>query len=252
MFGALGWFAYSNGITSTNKNEENAGLEQSMQHDDIQVTPIKHATAVIRIAGKTIYTDPTGGVEAFVGQPPADIVLVTDIHGDHFSTSTLAAVLGSAALVVPRAVKDLLPPELAEKATALDNDSSLTEQGLKITAVPMYNLPGAVNEGFHPRGRGNGYLVEGNGARLYIAGDTAGTPEMRALTDIDVALIPMNMPYTMNFEDAADAVIAFKPRKVFPYHYHGDNDAQNLSQFTQRVHRGDPTIEVVLAEWYPN
>ncbi len=248
------WYAYSNGYFSVdiNTQTEEDTLSQSMQHDDIQVTPIEHATAVLRVAGKAVYVDPTGGAEAFAGETGADIVLVTDNHGDHLSTSTLAAVVGSAVLVVPQAVKDQLPAELAERAVVLANGESTTVEGMTITAIPMYNLPGKTNSDFHTKGRGNGYVVEQNGARVYIAGDTAGTPEMRALTDIDVALVPMNLPYTMSVEEAAEAVLAFKPRQVFPYHYRGQGGLADVNKFKELVNAGDPAIEVVLGEWYPN
>ena len=221
-----------------------------MQKATVQIIPISHATAVLRWGDVVIYTDPTGGIEAFAGQPPADIVLVTDIHGDHLSTSTLTAVIGQATtLIVPQAVKDLLPENLASRAKVLANGETVADRELKILAMPMYNLPVAPER--HPQGRGNGYVIAGENFRVYVAGDTSGIPEMRALTGIDIALVPMNLPYTMGVEEAADAVLAFKPRQVYPYHYRGPDGLADVEKFKQLVNAGDPAIEVILANWYP-
>lgn len=218
----------------------------------VTVVPIEHATGLIRWDDTVIYFDPTGGAEAFAGQPAADIILVTDIHGDHMSTSTLAAVRGDATLVVPQAVQDLLPDELKAKAAILANGETTVQEGITISATPMYNLPDADNADRHTKGRGNGYLLEKDGYRVLIAGDTAGTPELRAMRDIDVALVPMNLPYTMSVEEAADAVLEFKPRTVYPYHYRTPDGLSDVDRFKQLVNAADPSIDVVLAAWYPS
>ncbi len=242
----IGYF----GIMSMNErdsSDKNADLSKG-----VEIIPIEHATAVLKWGDIVIYTDPTGEAEAFAGQPPANIVLVTDIQGDHFSTSTLAAVVGpSTTLAVPEVVKAQLPEPLASRARVLANGETIAEQGLSVFAMPMYNIPGKENADFHTKGRGNGYVIEKDGFRVYIAGDTAGIPEMRALTDIDIALVPMNLPYTMSVEEAADAVLAFKPREVYPYHYRGPDGLADVGKFKQLVNAGDPSIVVVLANWYP-
>jgi L-ascorbate metabolism protein UlaG (beta-lactamase superfamily) len=153
-------------------------------------------------------------------------------------------------LIVPQAVKDLLPPDLASRAKVLKNGETITESGFQILAVPMYNLP-EVADSRHAKGRGNGYVIERDGSRLYVAGDTAGIPEMRTLKNIDIALVPMNLPYTMSVEEAASAVLEFKPKKVYPYHYRGQNGLSDVSRFKELVNAGDPAVEVVLLEWYP-
>jgi L-ascorbate metabolism protein UlaG (beta-lactamase superfamily) len=217
----------------------------------VEVTPISHATFVLRWSDTVFYNDPTGGAQAFAEQPPADIVLVSDIHGDHLSTSTLAAVVGpNATLIVPQAVKDLLPAELAARATVLKNGDNFPIREFKITALPMYNLPES-SDSRHTKGRGNGYVIGRDDVHVYIAGDTAGIPEMRTLTDIDIAFVPMNLPYTMGIEEAADAVLEFKPKYVYPYHYRGQDGLADINTFKQLVNAGDPNIEVVLANWYP-
>ena len=231
--------------TNTNDTNMNANTPAS-------VVPIEHATGYLQWGENAIYFDPTGAAARFSSLPKADIVLVTDIHGDHFSTSTLEAVVGSSTiLIVPKAVQDQLPTALAARSTVLNNGEHTSQLGYQISAVPMYNLPDASNSSLHTKGRGNGYIVETDGFRVYIAGDTAGTPEMRALTDIDIALVPMNLPYTMSVDEAADAVLAFKPKVVYPYHYRGQDGLADVASFKSKVEQGDSGIRVVLAKWYP-
>ncbi len=217
----------------------------------VQVIPIEHATAVVRFDEAIIYVDPTGGPEAFAGQPAPSIVLVTDIHGDHFSTTTLEAIVGDATLIVPQAVADLLPESLASRAHVLSNGETETETDFEIAAVPMYNLPDSESRDRHIKGRGNGYVVERDGFRLYVAGDTAGTPEFRNMQDIDLALVPMNLPFTMGVDEAADAVLDMKPKEVIPYHYRGQNGLADIGRFKELVNQGDPSITVTLLDWYP-
>lgn len=219
------------------------------------VTPIAHATAVFTWGGEVIYMDPTGGTEAFAGQPAATLVLVTDIHGDHLSTSTLVRVVGTdATLIVPEAVKKILGMEsgieITAQAQVLGNGATTTAKGFSIEAVSMYNLPES-EDSRHTKGRGNGYVIERDGYRVYVAGDTADIPEMRALKDIDVAFIPMNLPFTMDVKEAADAVLAFKPKQVYPYHYRGQGGLSDVNKFKELVNAGDPSIEVVQLNWYP-
>lgn len=228
-----------------------AGPAQPAAAQDFEVTPIAHATAVLRWGEAVIYVDPVGGGEAFAAQEPADLVLVTDIHPDHLNVDTLAAVLGeAAALVAPRAVVQQLPEALAARAVTLDNGETTEQAGLHIEAIPMYNLPPG-EDAFHPKGRGNGYLLEGQARRVYIAGDTEAVPEMRALEDIDIAFVPMNLPYTMTVEEAADGVLAFAPDKVYPYHFRGQDGYSDVEKFKSLVEQGNPDIEVELLDWYP-
>jgi L-ascorbate metabolism protein UlaG (beta-lactamase superfamily) len=216
----------------------------------VEVIPIAHATMVLRWGETVIYTDPVGGAAVFAGQPAADLILVTDVHGDHLNAETLAAVAGEAVIVVPRAVKDMLPASLAERVRVMNNGETIALGSLSLLAFPMYNLPEAADSR-HVKGRGNGYVLERDNFRVYIAGDTAGTPEMRALTDIDIAFVPMNLPFTMDVDEAAEAVLAFQPRQVYPYHYRGQTGLSDVNRFRTLVNAGNPSIEVVLAEWYP-
>jgi L-ascorbate metabolism protein UlaG (beta-lactamase superfamily) len=216
----------------------------------VEVMPITHATGILKWGDTIVYMDPTGGKEAFVGKPEADIILITDIHGDHLSAETLEAVIGKATLIVPQAVKEMLPENLAMKAQVMNNGDTRQEQDLDILAMPMYNLPES-GDSRHIKGRGNGYVLEQNGYRVYIAGDTAGTPEMRGLKNIDMAFVPMNLPYTMDVAEAADAVLAFQPKKVYPYHYRGPEGLSDINRFKELVNKGNPNIEVIFGDWYP-
>jgi len=214
---------------------------------DITITAIRHATFVLQHGPVTIYVDPVGGTERFTGLPKPDIILITDIHGDHASAATVRAVRKAGTVIV-------CPPAVAERlgkmagVRVLWNHESTTVRGVRITAVPMYNItPSRMR--FHPKGRGNGYVVELGGKRIYISGDTEDIQEMRELKNIDAAFVCMNLPFTMTVEQAADAVLAFKPRIVYPYHYRGRGGVSDLTRFKQLVGK-DPSIEVRVLDWY--
>lgn len=123
--------------------------------------------------------------------------------------------------------------------------------GFKIEAIPMYNIPES-DKSYHPKGRGNGYVIEKSDTRVYISGDTAGIPEMRNLENIDMAYIAMNLPYTMSVEEAADAVLAFKPKVVYPYHYRTPEGFSDVAKFKEIVNGKNPEIQVIQLEWYPS
>ena len=171
-------------------------------------------------------------------------ILVTHEHGDHYDAPTLEAIAGDAPLIVNPAVYDLLPEALKANATAMANGDAGEVTGLPIEAVPAHNTT-ADRMQYHPEGRDNGYVLTLGDKRVYIAGDTEPTEAMLALTDIAVAFLPMNLPYTMTPEQAAEAINTFKPKIVYPYHY-GESD---LSVLEGAVDEG---VEVRLLEWYPN
>lgn len=213
----------------------------------LTIQPITHATLVLTYNKKTIYVDPTGGADAFKGLAEPDIILITDIHGDHFDPATLTAVNISKTLIVaPKAVADKLPATLKQKNIVLANDASVKKFGITIKAVPMYNLPEAADAP-HTKGRGNGYVLTMGGKNIYLSGDTEDIPEMRSLKNIDIAFVCMNLPYTMDVNQAAAGVLAFKPKVVYPYHYRG----QDVNVFKSLVNAGNPAIEVRLRNWYP-
>ncbi len=231
-------------ISSEKKQTENS-------EDEIKIIPIEHATAILEWNNITIYIDPVGGVAAFEGQKQPDLILITDVHGDHFSLETLEALETSKAkIIVPQAVADLIPESFTPQLDVLDNGDSKERFGVTIEAIPMYNLREEALK-FHEKGRGNGYVLNIGGKRLYFSGDTEDIPEMRALKNIDKAFICMNLPYTMTPESAASAVLEFSPKQVYPYHYRGKPEVSDVSKFKELVQKETSEIEVVQLDWYP-
>jgi L-ascorbate metabolism protein UlaG (beta-lactamase superfamily) len=225
-----------------------AADHEKVKGGELTIQPINHATLVLTYQKKNIYIDPTGGADAFKGLAAPDIILITDIHGDHFDPKTIEAInVAKATLVVPQAVADKLPETVdKQKLIILKNGEQTTQAGISISAIPMYNLPGAENANYHTKGRGNGYILSIGGKNIYISGDTADTSEMRTLKNIDIAFVCMNLPYTMDVKSAASGVLAFKPKAVYPYHYRG----QDVAIFKSLVNAGDKNIDVRLREWY--
>ena len=211
----------------------------------VKITPVYHASLEISAGGKVIIIDPAKPAN-FSGLPQADLVLITDIHGDHMDPDLLKTVSkADTTIIAPAAVA-----KTVTTAKVINNGEKTTWGDWTIEAIPMYNTtasrgpkPGTV---FHEKGRGNGYVLTYGGKRFYFSGDTEGIPEMRALKNIDVAFICMNLPYTMTPDEAADAVKAFHPKVAIPYHYKG----QDISVFKKDL---DGTgIDVRLLEWYPS
>ncbi len=225
--------------------------EISTSKGTLTIQPIVHASLVLSLKELTIYVDPTGGAENYTGIKQPDLILVTDIHGDHFDPKTLSSIrTASTIIVVPQAVADKMPDSLKSKAVIFKNGDKKTQSGIEITALPMYNLPESPSA-FHTKGRGNGYVLNIGGKNIYLSGDTQGIPEMRALKNIDIAFVCMNLPYTMNVDEAADAVLAFKPRTVYPYHYRGQGGLSDVNAFKAKVEAGNKNIKVVQKNWYP-
>jgi len=217
----------------------------------IIIQPIVHASLVLGYNELTIYVDPTGGAKNYEGLKQPDMIVITDIHGDHFNLETLNAInTDHATLIVPQAVADKLPENLKSKAVVLNNGKTVDKLNASIKAIPMYNLPEAP-DAKHTKGRGNGYVLTFGNKTVYLSGDTAGIPEMRALKNIDVAFVCMNLPYTMDVPEAASAVLDFKPRIVYPYHYRGQNGLSDTEAFKKEVNEKDKNIEVRLRNWYP-
>jgi len=225
---------------------------ESVAAVDLDVTPIVHASMVLGWNDKTIYVDPVGNASAYQDQPDADLILVTDIHRDHLSIDLITQLSKQQTkIIAPQAVADSLGG-LQDKVMVLSNGQTLSEAGISIEAIPMYNLRQEALD-FHTKGRGNGYVLEQDGFRAYISGDTEDIPEMLELKDIDVAFVCVNLPYTMSEKQAADAVAQFQPKKVYPYHYRGSVGLSNMAAFKLWVEKTDKTnsIEVVQLDWYP-
>jgi L-ascorbate metabolism protein UlaG (beta-lactamase superfamily) len=209
----------------------------------ITITPFQHASLQLEFGGKVIQVDPAQG--DLSRAKPGDLVVITDIHGDHLNVADITLVRKAGApVVMPAAVQQQVGDKVPPPVEVMANGQSRTVAGIAIEAVPMYNLPGP-SENFHTKGRGNGYILTLGGKRVYIAGDTACTPEMKALKNIDVAFIPMNLPYTMTPADAAACAKEFKPKIAIPYHYQG----QKPEEFQAAL--AGSGIEVRLLNWYP-
>ena len=217
---------------------------------DLVIHPILHSTMALEWDGKIIYMDPYGGVEKYQGLPNPDLVIITDIHGDHFNLTTLDSLdLSQTTMIVPPEVALDMPTKYQDKLRIMKNGEQQEVFGALIKAIPMYNLP-ETGESRHPKGRGNGYVLTLGGKRIYISGDTEDIPEMRALKNIDVAFVCMNLPFTMTVEQAADAVLEFQPKIVYPFHYRGINGFSDIEKFKKLVNDKTPEIEVRLRDWY--
>lgn len=219
--------------------------------EGIEVKPIYHATLEIKWEDKIILLDPSVDTNLLSRIDQPGLILITDIHGDHLNPQNLAHFekIG-VPIIAPQAVYDALPENLKSHAKVLGNGQSGNWEGITLEAIPMYNLADAP-EMYHPKGRGNGYVLTMGGKKVYISGDTEVTPEMEALKDINLAFLCMNLPYTMDVKAAAKGALAFKPTVVIPYHYKGDKGLSDVREFKKLVTEADPAIRVDLFDFYP-
>jgi len=210
---------------------------------DVVIRPLFHATFVMAWRDTMIYVDPDNGI-SYAGLPKADLILVTHSHGDHLDVATIDAVRKTNTVILaPNDVYTRLSTAQRSLTGVLANGQSTNVMGLTVEAVPAYNAN-------HSLGLGNGYVLTIGGKRIYVAGDTGDTPEMRQLPNIDVAFLPMNQPYTMTVSAATNAVTGFKPKVVYPYHYRDQSGTMtSAAQFKQRLDPG-LGIEVRLRKWY--
>ncbi|MEO0570571.1 MAG: MBL fold metallo-hydrolase [Bacteroidota bacterium] len=222
----------------------------SKKENTLKIIPIQHATMVLEWNGIIIYVDPVGGKSAFQDQKPADLIVITDIHSDHFSLKTLQELdTEKAKIMAPQIVADSIPSPFTPQLDVLDNGEKKERFGITVEAIPMYNLREEALK-FHTKGRGNGYVMEMDGERIYISGDTEDIPKVRALERIDKAFVCMNLPTTMDIERAADAVLEFQPSEVYPYHYKGTDGFSDIQKFKVLVNQGNKKIQVKLLNWY--
>ncbi len=227
--------------------QKNNTDEIKTSNGNLTINPVTHASLVLKWNNKTIYIDPTGSAEMYKSYDAPDIILITDIHGDHMDTKAIEALNTKNAIVIaPQAVGYLLPASARRRLVVLNNGMQTSQMAIMIKAVPMYNLPESADSR-HVKGRGNGYVLTIGGKSVYISGDTEDIPEMRNLKKIDVAFICMNLPYTMDIAQAASAVLDFKPKIVYPYHHRG----QDIHAFKKLVNDGNKKIDVRLRNWYP-
>ena len=221
----------------------------------IRVTPMQHATLALSFGDKVIQIDPWGkAYEAAraagreVAQ--ADLVLVTDLHPDHLDPEAITQVRKEGApVVVPQAVAEQAAEALPSPTILANGENQeFFEGAVSVRAVPMYNLERKNDQGelFHPKGRGNGYVLTIGEARIYVSGDTACTPDVKKIGPLDAAFLSMNLPYTMPVEEAAACADAFKPAALYPYHYRG----QDVSRLEGLMQESDE-VDVRLLDWYP-
>ena len=216
-----------------------AGAQKEFESDvfptsqgDLKITFIGHGTLMFTFGGKIIHVDPYSRVADYSLLPKADLIIITHEHGDHFQPDLIAKI--------KKERTDIILTEIcAEKVKGgiiMKNGDVKTVMGLKIEALPAYNIVHMRRESlpYHPKGDGNGYIITFGDKRIYVAGDTENTPEIKALKNIDIAFLPMNVPYTMTPEMVADAAQAFKPKILYPYHY-GRTDTSQLVELMKGV-----------------
>jgi L-ascorbate metabolism protein UlaG (beta-lactamase superfamily) len=210
---------------------------------DLHIGFLGHGSLMFTCNGIAVYVDPLSGM-ADDAAPKADLVLITHEHGDHFDPKAIALLKKEGTVVIA-------PEKCAAAAgecVVMKNGDAQTAAGLKIEAVPAYNIAHVRGDGqpYHPRGGGNGYVITFGDKRVYVAGDTENIPEMKALKNIAAAFLPMNLPYTMSPEMAADAARAFRPAVLYPYHY-GDTDTGRLVELL----KDEKDIDVRVKKIYP-
>jgi L-ascorbate metabolism protein UlaG (beta-lactamase superfamily) len=211
---------------------------------DLAIGFIGHATLMFKFKGLVIHVDPTMQEADYAAMPDADLILVTHHHGDHLDLTAINHIRKKDCPVVmtPACLEQL---GSFEGAVIMKNGESKTVKGIPIEAVPAYNIehkrPGG--EAFHPKGIGNGYVLTFGDKRVLIGGDTENVPEIKTLKDIDIAFLPMNLPYTMTPEMVADAARAIRPAVLYPYHY-GNTDPEELVKLL----KDEKDIEVRIRE----
>ena len=202
-------------------------MAQNLQQDkfstnqsELTINFVKHASLFFEFNGKIIHIDPVSGMGNYSEYPDADLILITHHHGDHLDLNAIG-------LIAKENTKIILTEKCNERSENLKdpivmkNGDILTINGFEIEAIPAYNIENKRPNGdpFHLKGEGNGYIITFGDKKVYIAGDSENTPEMKSLKNIDIAFLPMNLPYTMTPEMVADAAKAFKPKVLYPYHY---------------------------------
>jgi L-ascorbate metabolism protein UlaG (beta-lactamase superfamily) len=215
---------------------------------DLRITPIHHGSVLFEFDGKSYYVDPFHEGN-FDGLPKADFIFITHAHPDHMDPVAIELIRKPSTVIVcpPSVEEKLAPKERGDGIIVLKNGEKHAVGGVGTEAIAMYNLKRGPAAGklFHEKGWGEGFVLTFADKRVYLSGDTECTPEMRALKDIDVAFVCMNLPYTMPPSEAAECIAAFKPKIVYPYHYRG-SDLADLDKGLA----GNKGVEVRKREWY--
>jgi len=204
---------------------------------DLEITFIGHGTLMLKFNEKIIHVDPWSHLADYAKMPKADIVLVTHEHRDHLDPQAIETVRTEKTVLI---LTQICAKQI-KGGTVMNNGDVKDIDGIKIEAVPAYNIEHQRSPGvpFHPRGDGNGYIATFGDKRVYIAADTESTPELKAVKNVDIAFLPMNLPYTMTPEMVADAAKALKPKILYPYHF-GETDTARLKELLEN----EPGIEI--------
>lgn len=211
---------------------------------DLVIHPVTHASFVMQWKGLIIYNDPDSPASLYSGLPKADLILISHDHGDHFDTAALGTVRKAESVILaPRNVFNQMSATLKAQTTVLTNGATTNLLGLSVEAVPAYNSN-------HAKGTGNGYVVTVGGKRLYMSGDTGDIAEMRALQNIDVAFVCVNVPFTMTVAQAASAVREFAPKVYYPYHFRNQDNSFSDLNALKRLIGTDRGVEVRIRKWY--
>ena len=204
---------------------------------ELAITFIGHGTLMMEFNEQIIHIDPVGNYVDYSTMPKADLILITHEHGDHLDINAISKIKKENTTVILTQSCSGKYPE----GKIMENGDYLSFSDVDIRAVPAYNMIHKRGDGsfFHPKGRGNGYIIDIGDTKVYVAGDTENIPEMKSLKDIDIAFLSMNLPYTMTPEMVADAAKAFQPKILYPYHF-GSTHPNKLLELLNN----EPTIEV--------
>ncbi|ANF57840.1 MBL fold metallo-hydrolase [Halotalea alkalilenta] len=209
---------------------------------DITVSPVRQMSVVIEGPGGVIYTDPTGGLARYSDYPAPDVILISHEHDEHFDADTLAAIVGpDTQLVVPPYVMQRLPVGLRGAAVSLANGEKSDFGSIEVEAIPAYGINGR-SERWHPRGRGNGYVLTVDGRRIYVAGSTDATPEMLQLSDIYLALLPLYPPYALGPDAAVRAVLTLMPEFTYIYQY---RSVRTRNEFLRKIESASTESNII-------
>lgn len=222
-------------LTMAQKNYQTDTIPASS--GNLMITFLGHGSLMLTYDSTVIHVDPYSKVANYSALPDADLVLITHHHQDHLDTAALNQVLKQGTVIIGSQTV----AGSVKGAIVMKNGDNKIIKGVEINAVPAYNIVHKRDDGqpFHPKGEGNGYIITIKGKKIYIAGDTENIPEMKKFKGIDITFLPVNLPYTMTPEMAADAARAVRPKILYPYHY-GDTEISRLTELL----KNDKDIEV--------
>lgn len=217
------------------------------KNGDLKITCIGHGTLMLQFNKLVIHVDPVSREADYSKLPPADLILVTHHHGDHLDASAIDKIKKEKTqIIMTETCAGMFENDGEMDMKIMANGEQAESYGLKIQAIPAYNIVNKRSNGepYHPEGIGNGYVLSIGEIKILIAGDTENIPEIKALENIDIAFLPMNLPYTMTPEMVADAAKAFKPKVLYPYHL-GSSDTDELSKLMNDT----PEVEVRIRKF---